>query len=88
MGGTTRGMYGNGFSASFQHFSRLALREAIVFSSGSNFSVIILIQDLEHGTPQVIPSVILLILVERSKMALLYGPNLDRLVQTLKRRLQ
>jgi hypothetical protein len=44
MGGTTRGMYGNGFSASFQHFSRLALREAIVFSSGSNFSVIILLQ--------------------------------------------
>jgi hypothetical protein len=46
MGGTTRGMYGNGFSASFQHFSRLALREAIVFSSGSNFSVIILLQFL------------------------------------------
>lgn len=39
-------MYGNGFSASFQHFSRLALREAIVFSSGSNFSVIILLQFL------------------------------------------
>lgn len=39
-------MYGSGFSASFQHFSRLALREAIVFSSGSNFSVIILLQFL------------------------------------------